>query len=89
MKFEQEKYEKEIEVLRQKTDIQQFQIEKSRFRYSILFAIIIIVIFLFYLFYIKYKLKSKHNKELDQKIQERTASLQQEIIERKRIQEKS
>ncbi len=88
MKFEQEKYEKEIEVLRQKTDIQQFQIEKSRFRYSILFAIIIIVIFLFYLFYIKYKLKSKHNKELDQKIQERTASLQQEIIERKRIQEK-
>jgi len=88
MKFEQEKYENEIEVLRQKTDIQQLQIEKSRFRYSVLVAIILITIFLFYVFYSKYRLKSKHNKELDKKIQERTASLQQEIIERKRIQEK-
>ena len=88
MKFEQEIYENEIEVLRQKNDIQQLQIEKSRFRYSILVAIILIAIFLFYIVYSKYRLKSKHNKELDQKIQERTASLQQEIIERKRVQEK-
>ncbi len=88
MKFEQEKYEGQIEVLKQRAAIQQLQMERNRFKYNIQIVITLFTTLLIFVIFSRYRSKIKHNRELDQKIQERTSSLQQEIIERKKIQEK-
>ncbi len=88
IKYEQEKNEKEIEMLRQQSAIQQLEVEKSRTGVNTLIAIVILTVLLIVVILSRYRMKIRHNRLLDQKIQERTASLQREIIERKRIQEK-
>jgi PAS domain S-box-containing protein len=88
IKYEQEKNEKEIQMLRQQSNIQHLEMEKSRTGFNTLIAIIILTTLLIIVIFSRYRMKIRHNRILDQKIQERTASLQREIIERKRIQEK-
>ncbi|MDY0279803.1 MAG: tetratricopeptide repeat protein [Salinivirgaceae bacterium] len=88
LKYEKEKNEKEIESLIQQTNIQKLKVYESQSNFNTLALITLLVLLLIILILSRYRLKIKHNKILDQKIQERTASLQHEIAERKRIQEK-
>ena len=88
IQYEQEKNEKEIEYLTQQTTLQRLKVSESQSNFNILALITIIVILLIIFVLSRYRLKIQHNRLLDQRIQDRTASLQREIIERKKIQEK-
>ncbi len=86
VKYDQEKNQREIEFLRQQNNIHQLQMESERMRFNLLLLITFIIFLLVLFIYYRYRIHVRHNKILDQKVQERTASLQKEIIERKQLQ---
>ncbi|HON17983.1 MAG TPA: tetratricopeptide repeat protein [Salinivirgaceae bacterium] len=88
IKYDQEKNQREIDFLRQQTQMQQLQMESDQMRFNLLLLFTLLIILLGFLIFSRYRSNIRHNKILDQKVQERTATLQKEIIERKQLQEK-
>ncbi|MEA2103081.1 MAG: tetratricopeptide repeat protein [Candidatus Cloacimonadota bacterium] len=91
-KYETEKKEKEIAILKHEKEIQKINLEKGKLRRRIyfLFAIVLffIVIIIFYFYRIKRKLSEKLENDVNQRTKELASSnknLREEIIERQKI----